>query len=156
MNKENFKQFSAFMNVAAKLTKCSIKRCNATMEKVKENREIQKAKLLAATTFDVKKKKEYINKIVYNKDVINQDKCLYKACRKVYMKMIRSLIRTFENFLKSNLFKSNSSDIKKYLGEIRYLMKKKTLSVSDVNNIQKNKNLLVLNLMTDRNFMKRS
>lgn len=66
------------MNVAAKLTKCSIKRCNATMEKVKENKEIQKAKLLAATTFDVKKKKEYINKIVHNKDVINQDKCLYE------------------------------------------------------------------------------
>lgn len=70
--------------------------------------------------------------------------------------MIRNLIRTFENFLDSNLFKSNASDIRKYLMDIRYLMKKKTLSVTDVNNIQKNKNLLVLNLMTDRNFMKSS
>ena len=70
--------------------------------------------------------------------------------------MIRSLVRTFENFLDSNLFKSNTSDIRKYLKDIRYLMKNKSLSVTDVNNIQKNKNLLVMTLMTDRNFMKRS
>ncbi len=156
MNKENFKQFSVFMNVAAKLTKCAIKRCNATMVKVQQNKDVQKSKFLAANTFDFKKKKEYINKIVYNKDVINHDKCLYRECRKVYMKMIRSLIRTFENFLDSNLFKSNTSDIRKYLKDIRYLMKNKSLSVTDVNNIQKNKNLLVMTLMTDRNFMKRS
>lgn len=67
MNKENFKQFSVFMNVAAKLTKCAIKRCNATMEKVKENKEIQKAKLLAATTFDFKKKKNISIKLYITK-----------------------------------------------------------------------------------------
>ena len=59
MNKENFKQFSVFMNVAAKLTKCAIKRCNATMIKVQQNKDVQKSKFLAATTFDFKKKKEY-------------------------------------------------------------------------------------------------
>jgi len=72
------------------------------------------------------------------------------------MKMIDVLIETFQKFLKSNAIKANVPEILKHLNEIKTLSKKKNLSVTDINNIQKNKNLLVMTLMTDRNFMKRS
>ena len=118
--------------------------------KVQQNKEVQKLKLLAATTLDPKKKMEYAKKIVYNKDIINYDQCLYKQCHDVYMKMIDVLIETFQKFLKSNAIKANVPEILKHLNEIKKLSKKKNLSVTDINNIQKNKNLLLMTIMTNK------
>lgn len=150
MNSEAFKQLLVLMDISAKLTKCAVKNCKASMMKVQQNKEVQKLKLLAATTLDPKKKMEYAKKIVYNKDIINYDQCLYKQCHDVYMKMIDVLIETFQKFLKSNAIKANVAEILKHLNEIKKLSKKKNLSVTDINNIQKNKNLLLMTIMTNK------
>lgn len=147
MNKETFNQLLILMDASAKLMKCAIKKCKSTMENVQKNANVQKLKLLASTTKDVKKRMEIVNKIIYNKDVIEHDKCLYKECKVVYMKLIDVLIETFEKFLNAGLFKSNMDIVVKHLKEIKKLSKKKSLTSTDVNNIQKNKNLLLMTMM---------
>lgn len=147
MNKETFNQLLILMDASAKLMKCAIKKCKSTMENVQKNANVQKLKLLASTTKDVKKRMEIVNKIIYNKDVIEHDMCLYKECKVIYMKLIDVLIETFQKFLNAGLFKSNMDIVIKHLKEIKKLSKKKSLTSIDVNNIQKNKNLLLMTMM---------
>ena len=149
MNKETFNQLLVLMDASTKLMQCAIKKCKATMEKVQTDSEIQKLKIMAATTMDVKKRTEIIKKIVYNKDVIAHDRCLYKECKVIYMKLIDILIETFQKFLNVGLFKSNYDIVIKHLKEIKRLSKKKSLTSTDVNDIQKNKNLLLMTMMVN-------
>ena len=65
MNKETFNQLLVLMDASTKLMKCAIKKCKATMEKVQKDSEIQKLKIMASTTMDVKKRTEIIKKIIY-------------------------------------------------------------------------------------------
>jgi hypothetical protein len=86
MDKDFLKELSSLMDIAQKLSVCSLKKCNETAIKVKENREIMATMMSIMFSKDMKKKQELIAKISANQDVINNELCMFNNCKDVYIK----------------------------------------------------------------------
>jgi hypothetical protein len=133
------------LNISSKVLKCSMKRCKKYMNT--NDNKIQK--LLKVK--DSSKKAQAVEKLAAEKTALKAEKCIYNKCKKLHIKLIKVLIKTAKSFLKEypNV-KLLNSNVKNIINELIMLVKKSELTIADINQMNKNKNILIFNILNIR------
>ena len=144
MNKEYMKELSLLLDVANQLNVCALKNCNETTIKVKENKELAKSMAEIMIEKDINKKKKLIEKIAKNKDIIDNELCLFKHCKVVYEKLLDVLISIFKKFAEKMPKNDNMfAKLNEMFEEIKKLITKDKLTKKDLIHLQQHKMLLM-------------
>jgi len=130
------------LDISTKVLKCSMQRCKKYM--TTNDKKIQK--LLKET--DSKKKVKEIEKLATEKTALKTEKCIYIKCKKLHINLIKVLIKTAISFIKEypNV-KLLHTNIKQIIKELIILIKKPELTHADINQMNKNKNILIFNIL---------
>ena len=143
MKNSYIKSLELLLNTSTTVLKCSMNRCKKYIQKDSTD----KIKKLLKEKDSQKKEKAVIN-FASDKQILKEEKCLYKKCKKIHMKLIKILIKTTKLFMKEypkiTLLNSN---IKTILKELKRLSEKKDLSSKDINEMNKYKNIIFFNIL---------
>lgn len=144
------KNLDLLLDISTKVFKCAIKRCNTyTNDTNTKLLKILKNK-------NLKKKEILIKKLASNKKNLKLDKCLYKKCKDIHIKLIKILIKTTKDLCKNSYdAELINNNLKLSLKKLIKLSKKSSLNSSDLKEMSKNKNILfytILNLKPKRNY----
>ena len=151
MDKEYMQQLSGLLDAANKLSACALKNCAETARKIKENKDITSTMVKIMFSKDFKEKKELISKIASNQDIIDNELCIFNSCKVVYKKLLNVLINVFTNFAKkmpNNPMFDPANGITSILTNIKTLIKKKSMTQTDLKTLQKEKTILLMTFMS--------
>lgn len=151
MNNNYLNDLNLLLDASNKMSVCALKSCNDTVIKVKENKTIATDMIKMISSTDFKEKQKLIDKISSNQDMINNELCIFNNCKEVYMNLLNILIDIYEKFSKQfpeNPAFDKKNGIVKHLEKIKKISNKKKLTELDFKTLRKNKNILMMTIMS--------
>ena len=125
------------INIIFSTYNCSLEKCMHTHKNINSNLKIKEQYKNAILESDINKKKKILTKISKNKIIYEHHKCIFTNCRILYNKFfdIVEIIINNSEILKD---KDINKQIKKYLKDVKIILKSKNINIEKINTISTN------------------
>jgi hypothetical protein len=116
---------------------CSLEKCMHTHKNINSNLKIKEQYNNALLEKDINKKKKLLTEVYKHKILYEHNKCIFTNCRTLYNKFFDIVEKIINNpeILKD---KNKNQQIKKYLKDVKIILKSKNINIEKINTISKN------------------
>ncbi len=100
MDKTQMKKIGEMMSILFSLMECSKKNCIKEKQEIEKNKDLVAKKARINLTTDVNERVKLINELSKNNTIFKYDKCVFKYCKEILKKIIKSFCFFSSNSLR--------------------------------------------------------